>query len=76
MSSSTPLLTFYKVRSMNANRLLDPAGASFVTSVGGRRRKSGTRAATRQLKGNYKKLLWFKQPCQSFPTIDIGLDPL
>ncbi|KAF7564563.1 hypothetical protein PtrM4_039970 [Pyrenophora tritici-repentis] len=45
---------------MYANRLLGPEGASFATT--GRKRKSVSRIATRPTKGNYKKLLWFKQP--------------
>ncbi|KAK1911014.1 hypothetical protein P3342_011616 [Pyrenophora teres f. teres] len=45
---------------MYANRLLGPEGASFATTS--RKRKGVSRIATRPTKGNYKKLLWFKQP--------------
>jgi hypothetical protein len=47
---------------MYQNRLLDPAGASLAAAS--RKRKGGSRIANRPAKGNYKKLLWFKQPCQ------------
>ncbi|KAJ6269471.1 phosphatidylinositol N-acetylglucosaminyltransferase subunit C [Bipolaris maydis] len=45
---------------MSANRLLDPTGASFAGPA--RKRKGGSRMSSRQPKGHYKKLLWFKQP--------------
>ncbi|KAI1667442.1 hypothetical protein L13192_08151 [Pyrenophora tritici-repentis] len=53
-------LTYIVIYGMYANRLLGPEGASFATT--GRKRKSVSRIATRPTKGNYKKLLWFKQP--------------
>ena len=33
-------------------------------TLGGRKRRERTRSASRRRKGNYKKLLWFKQPCK------------
>ncbi|KAF1947262.1 phosphatidylinositol N-acetylglucosaminyltransferas-like protein subunit C [Clathrospora elynae] len=47
---------------MDSNRLLDPTDAFFSTATVGRKKKTGTASGTRQLRGNYKKLLWFKQP--------------
>ncbi|KAL1796983.1 hypothetical protein ACET3X_005523 [Alternaria dauci] len=45
---------------MYQNRLLDPTGAPLVSSS--RKKKGGPRIVNRSPKGNYKKLLWFKQP--------------
>lgn len=48
---------------MDSSRLLDPVDAFYKTSASGRRRRDG-RSTSRRSKSHYKKLLWFKQPCQ------------
>ena len=50
---------------MESNRLLDPVDAFFKPSASGRRRRDGARSTSRRSRSHYKKLLWFKQPCQS-----------
>lgn len=48
---------------MESSRLLDPVDAFYKTSASGRRRRDG-RSSSKRSKSHYKKLLWFKQPCQ------------
>ena len=38
-------------------------------ALSGRKRRERPRSSSRRRKGNYKKLLWFKQPCELFGLI-------
>lgn len=50
---------------MGSDRLLDPADALFKTPVLRRKRRDWAHNESRKPTASYRKLLWFKQPCES-----------
>jgi hypothetical protein len=53
-----------------------PLGRSLAVdgALGGRKRSNRQRSSSgrRKAKGGYKKLLWFRQPCEHLPQLHIG----
>src|SRR5690348_18434365 len=49
---------------MRSDQLLNPTDVP-LRAVTVSRKRNGTRHESRKPRGNYKKLLWFKQPCKS-----------
>ena len=54
---------------MDSDTLLRPSDAFFDRAAATRKPKDRPRSTTRKPKSSYKKLLWFKQPCQPLHTI-------